>query len=326
MTASGMPAFNGPNKLTDPGFTPDYTGLIQSDPQYQAVLQQAGAANIANAAQRAAATNRALIQFGLVPSFNGLGLSNDQLGFLNQDVTPDVSALANQNTQNGLSTEAQLQQQNHQQTLRLRNALAARGLLSSGETNYQTGLQEQSFNAAQQKAINDLLNAISGYQGSYLSAAQQAQDQISQALGQAATRQEQLPQNQPIAPSSFSYNPSTGHYEGANGVAYTPHQVGNGYVVVNNATGETHPLDVQTGTIGAPVSAADYFAAHPLQQGSSTQQALQALSNFSGQQVPSSYFATTPTTTAAAPPAAASSAPAAGNSGGRGVNSKQFLI
>src|SRR5665213_1024195 len=116
-TPAPAPVMPGASIQT-PGFTPDWTASIQNDPGYQAALQAGDAAGIQNAAQRAQATQRALIQFGLVPDLAGsaakLGLGSQALGFLGQDITPDVTALAQQNTANGLSTEAQLQRTQQQ--------------------------------------------------------------------------------------------------------------------------------------------------------------------------------------------------------------------
>lgn len=296
-----------------PGYEPDFAAAIRQDPGYAALQQSISAAGIANAAQRAAATNRALIQFGVVPDFSSaagrLGLDPNALGFLNEDVTPDVGALASQNTANGLSTEAQLQQAHQQQVLHLRNTLAARGALSSGEANYQLGNEQTSYAQNEQSAIGKLLDAISGYQGQYLTADQANQQQLASGLGSAESRQAALPQNQPTAAQSFSYDHGSGKYVGPGGT-YTPRALGNGqYVVVNDATGETHPLDTATATIGAPTTAAAYFAANPLAQGATTNQALTALSQFApnptAAYTPSSVAASSPTvsTTTSPPPA-----------------------
>jgi hypothetical protein len=272
-----------PGTATQPGFTPDYQGLIQNDPGFQALQQAISAAGIQNASQRASATQRALIQFGLVPDLHSaaskLGLGDQALGFLSQDVTPDVSALANANTANGLSTEAQLQQAHQQQVLHLRNALAARGGLSSGEANYQLGNEQTSYGQAQQSAIGKLLDAISGYQSQYLTGEQASQQQLAQGLGAAQSRQQALPQNQPTDAQTYHYDPGTGKYVGSGGT-FTPRDTGNGHILVNDATGQAHALNPD-GTIGSTVNAADYFAAHPLAQGTSTDAALQALSQFS---------------------------------------------
>jgi len=249
-----------PATATQPASTPDYAGLIASDPAYQQLQQSLNAAGVSNAAQRAAATQRALIQFGLVPDLTKLGLPGDAQNFLSQDVTPDVSALAQQNTANGLSTEARLQQAHQQNVLKLQNQLAARGALSSGEANYQLGNEQTGYAQAQQDALSQLLDAISGYQNSYLQGQQTAASQLAQGLGTAEQTQLSLPQNQPTPAESFQYNATTGKYVGANGDTYTPHAVNGGFVVVDDASGQAFALSPD-GTIGSPVAYAPPAAA-----------------------------------------------------------------
>lgn len=223
---------------------PNYAALLAADPSVLAAQQAYSAGQISNAAQRAAATDRALIQYGSVPSFNGLGLSGDQLGFLNQDVTPDIAALAQQNTAAGLSTQARLQQAHDQAVLALQQHLAARGALSSGEDPYQMGLQQQSYTQAQSDAVNQLLDAISGFQNSYTQSQQQAQQQLIQAMQAAAAQEAQLAQNQPV---TYSYDPGSGTYVGGDGSTMTPaggntvkHSNGSTYGVDSN--GNTYPI------------------------------------------------------------------------------------
>lgn len=236
------------NSITQPGFTPNYAGLISGDPSYQLAQQNASASGIANASQRAAATQQALIQFGLVPSFSGLGLSPDQQNFLSQDITPDISALANQNTANGFSTEGQLQRQNSQNVLQLQQQLAGRGALSSGEANYQLNNNEQNYNQAQSNAVNQLLSTITGYQNQYVTAQQTAAQQLQAAMQAAEQAQMNLPQNQPTQQQSFNYDSASGKYTGAGGT-YTPHTTANGNVVVDDSTGTAYILNPD-GTIG----------------------------------------------------------------------------
>lgn len=226
--------------------------MITNDPSYQLAQQNASASGISSAAQRAAATQQALIQFGMVPDFSGLGISPDQQGFLSQDVTPDISALAQQNTTNGLSTEAQLQRQNQQNTLLLQQQLAGRGALSSGEANYQLGNNQQNYNLAQSNAVNQLLSTIAGYQNQYVTAQQTAQQQLQAAMQAAEQTQASLPQNQPTQPQSFAYDASTGKYTG-NGTSYTPHTTANGNVVVDDGTGTAYILNPD-GSIGDETS------------------------------------------------------------------------
>src|SRR5689334_3239915 len=126
-------------------YTPDYQSIINSDPGFQALKQSLSAQGIQGSASRAAATNQALIQYGAVPDFSSaseqLGLSPAALKMLEGDIDPHTAALA---AANQFSTEANLKHDEDKAMLALRNNLAARGALSSGEDAYQTGEQNRS--------------------------------------------------------------------------------------------------------------------------------------------------------------------------------------
>lgn len=203
-------------------YSPDYQTLLQQDPAFSALKQQISAQQIQDAAARQAATDQALIQFGMIPNFAQagaqLGLTPQQVAMLQQDVSPQVQALAQQNTAGGLSTEAQLQHDQQIAMRGLRNNLAARGALSSGEDAYQTNEQNRNYALAQNKALQSLLAALGGYQQNYLTNQQQEQQQLTSGLQTAEQNQMALPQN---AGFSLQYNPRTGKYHSAAGGTYT---------------------------------------------------------------------------------------------------------
>lgn len=222
-------------------YTPDYQALIMQDPAFAALQQQLSAQGTTDAAQRQAATEQALIQFGMVPDFaqaaTQLGLSPESLAMLQHDIDPHAAALARANTAAGLSTEAGLQQQQEQAIMSLRNALAAHGALSSGDDAYRTNLQDQSFARAQSDALSHLLASIGGYQQNYLSAQQQA-DQRRQAGLEAAMQFESgLPQNQGF---QLHYDVRHGFYRDASGNAYHPHRNPDGSWTLAGPTGSYH--------------------------------------------------------------------------------------
>ena len=162
-----------------------YTQLLQQDPGFLALQQSLSAADQQNAAVRDQGIAQALVQYGMIPDFSqlsSLGLSPDALSAIQAAITPQIRALAQQNTANGLSTQAQLQQQEQQAMLGLRNNLAARGALSSGDDAYRTGLQEHAYALAQNKALQSLLGFLGGQQQTYLTNHQQGQQQLAQAI------------------------------------------------------------------------------------------------------------------------------------------------
>ena len=158
----------------------------------------------------------------MIPDFSSLGsslgLTQQQIQMLQQDVSPQVQALAQQNTAGGLSTQAQLQHQQQIAMRGLRNNLAARGGLSSGEDAYQTNEQNHNYALAQNKALQSLLSALGGYQQSYLNAQQGEQNQLTQGIQTAEQNEMNLPQN---AGFSLHYNPRTGKYHSSAGGSYT---------------------------------------------------------------------------------------------------------
>jgi hypothetical protein len=236
-------------------YTPDYQALIQQDPAYMALQQQLSAQGIQDASQRQSATQQALIQFGMVPDFStlaqSLGLSPEAIQMLQQDIDPNTGALAQANTGAGLSTEAQLQQGQSHAITALRNALAARGALGSGDNAYRTNLQDQSYAQAQQSALNSLLSSVNGYQGQYLNAQQAGQQQLQQGLQSALAFESSLPQNQGF---HLQYDPKTGTYKDASGSSYTITTNPDGsWTLTNSQSGSVYTLNANGQlTSGAP--------------------------------------------------------------------------
>jgi hypothetical protein len=176
--------------VTIPGFTPDYASLIQNDPIFGQLKADLSANGIQDAAARAAAIQRGLIQFGEVPSFNGLaGLNQD---WLSSDVNDTTRQLAQQNTASGMSVVARQQKQYQDNIRSIKNALAARGALRSGETGYQLGEAQRGFDTAQFDARQELLDYIMGAQQGFLAAERQRQGQLAQGAEGAFGRQTQL--------------------------------------------------------------------------------------------------------------------------------------
>lgn len=231
-------AFRGPQLAS---YTPDYQSILNQDPAFSALKQSLSAQGIQDASQRRAATNQALIQYGGLPDFahaaQQLGLSADALKMLQGDIDPATAGLA---AHNQFSTEAELQRQENQAMRALRNNLAARGALSSGEDAYQSGNQEHSYEGAQQAALVKLLGALTGYQQNYLTSQQNEQGQLNQALQQVEAQDSGLPQYQGF---SLHYNAHKGVYVGPSGETYTPVRQGKTWLLTDNGTGLRYVLN-----------------------------------------------------------------------------------
>lgn len=236
-------AFKGP-KLAN--YKPDYQSILNEDPAFMALKGSLSAQGVASAAQRRAGTNQDLIQFGSVPDFSSaaqkLGLSPEALQMLQQDIDPATAGLA---AGNQFSTEHELQRQEDQAMRSLRNNLAARGGLSSGEDAYQSGNQEHNYEHAQQDALVSLLSHITGLQQNYTTQQQGQQSQLAQAIGQAESTNAGLPQYQGF---SLRYNARSGKYVGPSGEKYTPVRQGKTWTLRDDGTGLTYVLN-QNGTL-----------------------------------------------------------------------------
>ena len=231
-----------PNLPKSVSYTPDYQLLLENDPGYMALKQSLSAQGIANSASRNAAINQALIQYGGVPDLNkaatALGISPSDLQGI---IDPHTMGLAQANTHAGLSTMARLQQQEDQAMLGLRNNLAARGALSSGDNAYRTNLQNQAFTQAENDALNSLLGAITGYQQSYTTNQQGIQDKLTGGL---QTALQGLEANPMYVPSSLSYNAGSGKYVSGAGGTYTPQKNKDGsWTIVSDQTGQQFKIN-----------------------------------------------------------------------------------
>jgi hypothetical protein len=179
-----------PTPTSTPSFQlPDFASLINSDPgliQLRADLQAQG---IASAAQRTAATRRGVTQFGLAPqdfSGNELSLISPTYG---QDVDQATLDAARGNT---FSTQSRLAQANKDAIQALRNSLASRGLLHSGELGYQMGNEERNFETGQYDARNKLLDYLASVQSAYAQGEQQRQAALAGGYQNAMATQLQL--------------------------------------------------------------------------------------------------------------------------------------
>lgn len=211
LAASGIDfGFGTRGQIRLPG-APDYASLINNDPAFMQMKSDLGAQGVSDAAQRAAATQRALVQWGDVPQFDQLtGLQAD---YLNQDVTPATRELAQKNTEAGLSIKARQDKAFKDQVRQIKNALAARGALRSGEAAYSLQEAQLGRDQATYDTTQAILDFLSGLQAGYAERQRLLRTQEAQGAAEAAGRVQQqypttavpaggyaLPQAPPVPP------------------------------------------------------------------------------------------------------------------------------
>jgi hypothetical protein len=148
----------------------------QNDPFWKQFNADLSAQGIADEAGAKAQTQRAIIQFGEAPT----NLTGQAASWID-DTTRQ---LASQNTTAGTSQLARINKFNTDQIRSIRNALAARGALRSGELGHQLGENQQQYTNAQYDQRTALTDSLSGIQAGYAAAQRQAQMARAQALGQ----------------------------------------------------------------------------------------------------------------------------------------------
>jgi len=182
---------SAPNKpATAPAV--DYKALIENDPFYQQAKADSNAQGISNAAQRAQAIKKAIIDWGVMPDWataaDKLGLSPELLGYIQQDVDPKTAQYAAQNEAQGLSRHARLDKANTDNIDAIRNQLAARGMYTSGELPYGLTENAQQYKQAATDAEGNVIGAIAGIGQSYAQAEAQRKRDLASAGTDAAGR------------------------------------------------------------------------------------------------------------------------------------------
>lgn len=198
-------------QVTIPGYNPDYAGLIANDPNMAQLTADLSAQGIADDAARNAAFQRAFVQFGsdLGPeAFAGLGLDQGLLGSIFDAPTRQLAA---QNTQAGLSIAGRLEKARKDNVRAIRNALAARGALRSGELGHQLGEEQQRYSQAQYDSRQQLLDYLRGVQQARADAERERQRQRAGAIQQTADRYANDPRYQPTPAQTIT----TGDHESA---------------------------------------------------------------------------------------------------------------
>lgn len=135
--------------IVDPNASGGYAPLIASDPFYLQTQALYNSQSAADAARLQEQLSNLIIDFGEVPT-----------GYTSPYLSPTAAALAAQNTTAGLSLLARLNRQTEDSRRQQINDLAARGILSSGETGFQLGRVQQSSLESQYDARRSLLDLL----------------------------------------------------------------------------------------------------------------------------------------------------------------------
>jgi len=143
-----------------PGYTPDYAALYHSSPEYQAWLASATGQNIGYANQRAAIIRELIRQYGGIPQAFA-----DAFG----DIRPEDIAAAQANQ---FSSEAGIQRNYELGVSAMRRALAARGVLQSGELDVGQSAQDLARGQAEGSAFTDFIGNVNRAVGDYMTGVQ----------------------------------------------------------------------------------------------------------------------------------------------------------
>lgn len=200
---------------------PNYTSLLANDPQLGAQNAAINAQGVTNQAQLSAARQRALINYGAIPS-----LDSTLAGDLSGSIDDTTRSLADAATAGGVSTVAQLRKAYDQKTQGDTANLAARGLLRSGAYGQHQNEDLSNYNIAGYNAQQSLADYLNGLWAGYQSQQQNLQQQGVQNTNDALTRIIQQIQNGTLAadappapsltaPEVPTYNPpDAGPYSG----------------------------------------------------------------------------------------------------------------
>jgi hypothetical protein len=161
--------------------TNSYLDILRSDPIYSQTLADLSAQGISDRSQADTLAQRALVQFGEVPALEGLDarLAGPEFARISGVARP----LAEANTQSGMSIVARMEKLRKDNVRAIKNALASRGALRSGEAGYQLGEEQQRYSTAQYDARSQLVDLLAGIEAGVAAGSRQragAQGQAAQ--------------------------------------------------------------------------------------------------------------------------------------------------
>ena len=160
-----------------------------TDPGYQQLAGLYQAQSTEDAKNRQQSVQQALIDYGGIPDFTGMGVDPNLLG---TDVTDMVRGLAQSSTESGLSQTFKMTKEHADNQRRIRDLLAARGMTSSGELGYQVGEEALSYKQIQYGAMRALLDYIKGANTQFATNERDRQMGLWNAQREAAIRQQDM--------------------------------------------------------------------------------------------------------------------------------------
>jgi hypothetical protein len=195
-TPTPPPAAPAGSVQVSPGFTPDWSNLIQNDSGYLAAKAAADKAKNDAAAQRKQALQQAIIQYGGLPS----GFA-DQYGDIDQATLDSAQ-------QNQFSTLAQLAKGYAQNEEALRRGLAARGALQSGDLNYGEDQLQNAYGQQRYDAANAIGSQANQVYGAYTGVLNGNAQSLASALQGAESAIYSNPGFAPVAAQTANYDAS----------------------------------------------------------------------------------------------------------------------
>jgi hypothetical protein len=151
--------------------TQSYMDILRNDPIYSQTLADLSAQGISDRSQADTLAQRALIQFGEVPPLEGLDATLAGPDFAR--IAGLARPLAEQNTASGMSIVARMNKLQKDNLRSIKNVLAARGALRSGEAGYQLGEEQQRYSTAQYDARTQLVDLLAGIEAGVAAGARQ---------------------------------------------------------------------------------------------------------------------------------------------------------
>lgn len=177
-----------------PGYTPDYGNLILSDPAYLTWRNNSQLELAKAAAQRKAAIDALIVQYG------GAGQFKDAYGDVNQQTLDAAKS-------NQYSDVARLQRSYEQGVEQFKRQLSARGMLSSGDLGYGLDQAELQRQTSEYDLGNEFMSAVNRAIGGY-SDTESLQRQLEQQAIQAAEQSVYSnPMNRPTEGTSATLDP-----------------------------------------------------------------------------------------------------------------------
>lgn len=180
------------------GYTPDYQALYHASPEYLAWHAGAEKRIAGFGENRAEATRRLLVQLGIVPP-------NFQDAYGDVRAEDIAAAGANQ-----FSTEAGIQRAYEQGVFQMQRALAARGMLQSGDLGYGQNQQELQRGQNESDAFSAFLAAIGANTKEYSGNVSNVLAEETPLIGQVMPG---IVEANPATPGTEAVAPTPGHWE-----------------------------------------------------------------------------------------------------------------